>query len=92
MAQEDAPWPSVIITLGPCWKQNKVKLPMVVALWDVGSLLILMLYIVTSCMVQLKLYWPNYSSVELSQFGALSKALTASHITVIFILKGIAMH
>ena len=39
MAQEGALWPSVMITLGPCWRKVKLNWAnlRVVALSDVGS-------------------------------------------------------
>ena len=51
MTHQGALWPSVMITLGPHWRKVKI-LPMLAAR---KCILILMLYIVTSCIAQLKL-------------------------------------
>ena len=58
VAQEGALWPSVMITLGPCWRKVRLNLALIVALSDVGSHININ---VTSCMAQLKLHWLSYS-------------------------------
>ena len=61
MAQEAALWPSVMTTLGPCWRKGKLNWANIAIGSMLAAILILMLYIVTSCMAQLKLYWLSYS-------------------------------
>ena len=47
MAQEGAPWPSVMITLGPCWRKVKLNWANTAIGRDVASQINIMLYIVT---------------------------------------------
>ena len=63
MAQKSALWPSVMTKFGPCWRKVKLSWANIANVWMLAArkcIPIFMLYIVTSCMAQLKLDWLSY--------------------------------